>query len=307
MPAPTLPAAGSQSITKVIREITWGTTPATTPTFLQLPVESNSLQLSKTTLVDNTLRSDRFGGDVRPGMKKVAGGIKFNYRRGDFDDILSNLLQAEWASNVLKPGKTPISHSIETGYTDISKFILFKGWVANTMALSVKPNGLISCSIDGIAKTPTAPTAVTAATTTTAPGAYEPFDSFNGSITEGGSSIATITGIDINYTNNLTESDVLFSDTIGAIISGNIGITGTLTAQFWDDTLYNKFFNNTASSISFTLADTLTKTHTWAFPKIMYTTGDINPSAPGELSLSMKFNVQYDSSSTNKCSLTRTV
>ena len=303
---PTLPAAGSQSITKVIREITWGVTPATTPTFLQLPVESNSLQLTKTTLVDNTLRSDRMGGDIRPGMKKVAGGIKFNYRRGDFDDILANLFQAEWATNVLKPGKTPISHSIETGYTDISQFMLFKGWQANTMSLSVK-DGLISCSIDGIAKTPAAPTSVTAATTTTAPVSYEPFDSFNGSISEGGSTIATITGIDIAFTNNLSESNVIFSDTIGAIIAGNIGITGTMTAQFWDVVLYNKFFNNTSSSISFTLTDTLTKTHTWALPKIMYTSGDINPSGPGELSLSMKFNAQYDSSSTNKCSLTRTV
>ena len=304
---PTLPAAGSQSITKVIREITWGVTPATTPTFLQLPVESNSLQLAKTTLVDNTLRSDRMGGDVRPGMKKVTGGIKFNYKRGDFDDILANLFQAEWATNVLKPGKTAISHSIETGYADISQFILFKGWQANTMSLSVKPNSLISCSIDGIAKTPSAPTSVTGATTTTASTTNEVFDSFTGSITEGGSSIATITGIDIAFTNNLTESNVIFSDTIGALLAGNIGITGTLTAQFWDATLYNKFFNNTASSISFTLTDVATKIHTWAFPKIMYTSGDINPSGPGELSISMKFNVQYDSTSTNKCSLTRTV
>ena len=302
-----LPAAGSQTITKIIRELVWGTTPATTPTFITLPVESNSLQLTKTTLVDNTLRSDRMGGDVRPGMRKVAGDLKFNYRTGDFDDLLANLFQAEWATNNLKPGKTPISHSIETGYTDISQFVIFKGLQANTMSLSVKPDSLISATIGFIGKDQGVFTATTGATTTTAVTGKDAFDSFTGSMTEGGSAIATVTGIDLAYTNNLTESQVLFSNTIGGLLAGNIRLTGTLTAQFLDATLYNKFLSGTSSSLAFTLTGTDSKIHTWTIPKVLYTSGDIAPSGPGELSLSLKFNAQYNSSTTNKVSIDRTV
>jgi len=302
-----LPAAGSQTITKIIRELVWGTTPATTPTFITLPVESNSLLLSKTTLTDNSLLSTRMGGDVRPGMRKVAGDLKFNYRTGDFDDILANLFQAEWATNNLKPGKTAISHSIETGYTDISQFQIFKGLQANTLSLSVKPNSLISATVGFIGKDAAAFTATTGATTTTAVTGKEAFDSFTGSMTEGGSAIATVTGIDLAYTNNLVESNVLFSNVLGAILAGNIGLTGTLTAQFLDVSLYNKFMNGTSTSIAFTLTGTDTKIHTWTIPKVIYTSGDINPSGPGELSLSLKFTAQYNSGTTNKVSIDRTV
>jgi hypothetical protein len=124
---------------------------------------------------------------------------------------------------------------------------------------------------------------------------------------EGGTTIATVTALDINFNNNLEGVEVLFNDTITGIASGNFMVDGTLTAQFLDATLYNKFVNNTSSSLEFTLTDSLTKTHTYAFPKIVYTSADITAADPGQQTISMKFNVQYDGTLLAKCSITRTV
>ena len=55
------------------------------------------------------------------------------------------------------------------------------------------------------------------------------------------------------------------------------------------------------------LTGTDTKTHTWTIPKVIYTSGDITPSGPGELSLSLKFTALYNSGTTNKVSIDRTV
>lgn len=299
-------ASGSQTKTQAIVETVWGTTPAT-PTFLQLPIESNTLQLSKTTLTDNTLRFDRMGGDVRGGMKKVDGDIKFNYRRGDFDTLLENLFRGAWTSNVLKAGVTPKYHSIEVGYTDINQFSVFSGLAGDTFTISVKPNSLVSSSMTFMGKSQSAFAGVSYATVSTATTGNEAFDSFTGSMKEGGSSIATVTAIDVTLTNNLSESNVIFSDSRAGITAGNVIVTGTLVAQFLDATLYNKFLNNTSSSLEFTLIDPTGKSHTYLVPKIVYTSGDISPTGPDELTISLKFNSQYDSTTGTKLQITRTI
>lgn len=299
-------ASGSNTKTQGIVEVTWGVTPAT-PTMLVLPVESNTLGLQKGVLTDNTLRSDRNGGDVRPGAKTISGDLKFNYRRGDFDNLLANLFQSAWDTNVLKNGKSPSSMSIETGWTDINQYSTFTGLQVDKMSISVKPNSLIPVTMSLVGKSQSAMSGTTAATTSTAASTNEPFDSFTGSMKEGGSSIATITSLDINFSNNLDPVEVIFADTIAGLASGNFTVEGTLTAQFLDATLYNKFVNSTSSNLEFTLTDAASKSHTFAFPKIVYTSGDINPSDPGQQDITLKFNVQYDSTLGAKCSITRTV
>ena len=298
-------ASGSQTKTQGIVEVTWGVTPTGTPTFLQLPVTSNTLQLTKGALVDNTLRSDRNGGDVRPGAKKVGGDLKWNHRYGDFDNLLANLMQAAWATDVLKNGKTVSSMSIETGYLDAVQYAVISGLQANTMSLSIKPNSLIDVSMTFIGKDQTAMSGTSAASTSTEPTGSEPFDSFTGSLSEGGATSAIVTGLDLNVNNNLTGNEVIFSNVINGISAGNCIIDGTLTCQFLNATMYNKFVNNTESELEFTLTDPDGNSHTFALPKIMYTSGGISPTGPEDLILSMQFNAQYDSTLGAKMSVTR--
>ena len=298
-------ATGAKTITQYITEVTAGTLPAT-PAMKVLPVESNTLKLSTDTLTDNTLRGDRMGGDTRNGLLKVDGDLKFNLRCAEFDDLLANMFMGTWTTNVLKAGSTVSTQAIELGYTDIAQYSQFLGLRGSTFTMSVKPGALVSCSMGFMGMSQTTMAGTTAAASSTMY-TKEAFDSFTGSILEGGSSSAIITGIDINMTNNLAESLVIFNRNRVGISAGNLGVTGTLTAQFINAAMFNKFINNTSSALVFTLTDPLTKTHVYSMPKIAYTSADITVGTAGELSLSMAFNAQYDSTSATKISLTRTV
>ena len=298
-------ATGAKTITQYITEVTAGTLPAT-PAMKVLPVESNTLKLASDTLTDNSLRSDRMGGDVRAGLLKVDGDLKFNLRCTEFDDLLANMFMGAWVTNTLKAGSTITTQAIELGYTDIVQYSQFLGLRGSTFTMSVKPGAFVSCGMGFMGMTQTVLAGTTAASTSTMY-TKEPFDSFTGSILEGGSSSAIITGIDLNMTNNLSESLVIFNRNRVGISAGNLGVTGTLTAQFTTAALFNKFVNNTSSSIVFTLTDPLTKTHVYSLPKIAYTSADITVGTAGELSLSLAFNAQYDSVSGTKISLARTV
>jgi hypothetical protein len=298
-------ATGSKTITQYVTEVTAGTLPAT-PAFKVLPVESNTLKVTAGTLTDNTLRSDRMGGDVIAGAIKVDGDIKFNMRCTEFDDLLANLFMGTWTLNVLKAGSTITTQAIELGYTDIAQYNHFLGLRAASLSFSLKPGALVPATMTfmGLAKSNFGGT--TAATSSTMY-TKEPFTSFTGSILEGGSPTAIVTGLDISFSNNLAESLVLFSRNRVGISAGNITVTGTLTAQFLDVVLFNKFINSTSSSLSFTLIDPLGKTHVYAIPKIIYTSADITVSSAAELTLSLAFHAQYDSTSATKITLTRTV
>lgn len=298
---------GSQTKTQYITEVSYGVLPST-PIMKVLPVESNTLKMTRGALVDNTLRSDRMGGDVRPQMMKVDGDLKWNHRIADFDDILANMFAGSWTSNVLKAAKTQSSTAMEVGYTDIPLYTQFLGLVGSTFDISLKVNDYVKCSMTFMGKEQTALAATSAASSSTNP-TSEPMDTFTGSISEGGAVSAIITSLDIKMTNNCYEKTVLFQDKRVGVGFGNIGVTGTLTAQFLSDVLFMKFFNKTSSSISFDLKDPIsaTKKQTWTLPKIMYTDADITIPDPNELAIKLDFNAQYDSTSGTKIMITRVV
>ena len=81
-------AEGAQSQTAYVEETTWGTTPSGSSTVL--PVESNTIKLSRKPLLDRTLRSDRQLQKLRMGAKNVAGDLTANLRFSDFDSLLES-------------------------------------------------------------------------------------------------------------------------------------------------------------------------------------------------------------------------
>jgi hypothetical protein len=296
-------AVGAKTVSQIIAEVTAGTLPAT-PAMKVLPLESNTLKLSKGSLTDNSIRGDRMGGDVRPGMNKIDGDIKFNYRCTEFDELLENMFMGAWTTNVLKAASTVKSHAMEIGHTDVNQYSQFLGLRANTLDISAKPGDLIKCTMTfmGMSKTDYAGTT---AAQSSAMYTKEPFDSFNGSIQEGGSASAIITGFDIKMSNNLAESTVLFNANRTGITAGNVSVSGSITAQFIDAVLFNKFKNGTNSAISITLTDPAGKSHTILIPKIVYTDSDLSIANESELTLTLTFNGQYDSTTGTKIQITR--
>lgn len=308
-------AAGSESQTAYIEEVTWGTTPVgTADNTTLLPLTGNTLKWSKDVLTDETLRSDRQMQATRTGLKKVAGDLPFAFRFDDYDPFLASALMSAWGSGTalqaLSVGSTKKSFTVEKGFTDIGRYHPYTGCLVKTFSLSVKPNAIITGSFGMIGKDCT-PSGSPLDATPVAVSSNEPFDSFTGSIKEGGSgtgdTIAIVTGIDFTLENNSTALEVVMSDSCVDIVAGRSNLSGTMSAWFEDAILLAKFFDETESSIIFTLTDPDSNSLTFTMPALKYTGGDPDISGEGPITLTMPFQAYYDSVSGTNFKIERTV
>ncbi len=308
-------AAGSESQTTYIEEVNWGVTPVgTADNTTLLPLTGNTLKWSKDPLTDETLRSDRQIQATRTGLKKVSGDLPFAFRFGDFDPFLASALMGTWgagtALQALTVGSTEKSFTVEKGFTDVARYHPYTGCVVKTFSLSVKPNAIVTGSFSMIGKDCT-PSGSPLDATPVAVSGNEPFDSFTGSIKEGGSgtgdTIAIVTGIDFTLENNSTALEVLMSTSCADIVAGRSNLSGTLSAWFEDATLLAKFFDETESSIIFTLTDPDSNSLTFTLPALKYTGGDPDISGEGPITLPMPFQAYYDSVSGTNFQIERTV
>ena len=300
-------ARGSQAQTIYVAESTFGTTPSS-PGFTSLPLTGNSLALGKDTFQSQTIRSDRMIEDFRHGMKNVSGDLSFEFRYSDFDAFLAAALMNDWATNDLTVGTTAKYFSIEKGFTDIGRYHLYTGCMVNTFALSIQANSMITGTLGIIGKD----LSTGAAPEDSVPADYSsnsPFDSFTGSIYEGGTAasneIAIVTGIDFTLDNGMTPTQIVGSDTTPEIIDGRSNLTGTLTAYFEDGSMVDKFVNETESVIQFTLQDTASNSYTFLLPAVKYGGGDPGYDGEGPVTASMNFQAIYDATSGTSFKITR--
>jgi hypothetical protein len=128
----------------------------------------------------------------------------------------------------------------------------------------------------------------------TAKSANSPFDSFTGTLSEGGGVNALVTGIDLTLANNLSALQVIGNDHAVGLVDGRANITGTMTAYFADSTLLDKFISEAESSLEFTIGDG-TNTMTFLMPRIKYSGGDVPVNDEGPIILNMPFQALYDS------------
>jgi len=281
-------SSGSTVVFKQVIEATYGTTPST-PTMKLLRPKPSKFTLKKDTYTTDEVRSDRGISDVRHGMRKVEGTIEGDLMMADWDDFILAALQDDaWSNNVARTGITLSSFSIEQGFTDIAQYRLFKGCSVAKMKVSVKPGAMVGISFDFIGQDAVSGT-TTAATTTTPASTNSPFSFASGTINEGGTANAYITGLDFELDNGLGQVGVIGSNTSPAVFNGRSAIKGTVSALFKDQVLLNKFLNETESSIQVVLVDPAGGQHTITLPRIKYTGGDIAPPKDGATIITLPF------------------
>ena len=196
----------------------------------------------------------------------------------------------------LKAGSNMKFFSIEEAYTDISQFLLYKGCVINTLDLGIKPGGIVTSNFGFIGQTMGAPAGTTAASSVTAAPTNAPLDSFTGTVMEGGVASSIITSIELKVNNNRSGSGVVGSAVTPAVFEGQSEVNGTVTFLFQDAVQYNKFVNETASSLDIVLNDANgTDFHHVYLPNVKYTGGEINPPKSGPIPITMPFEALYDS------------
>ena len=300
-------ANGAQHSLHYIAEVTYGTTPST-PTWTPLPHTGTTLALSKDGIESEKLRGDRQIEDFRHGNKSIGGDVSAEMEYGAVDDILEAVMCGTWAANVLKAGTTRRSFTLERKFADLAtpEFHRYTGVEFNSLSLSIAPNAMVGATFSVVGKDLALATAEVASSTYSADIGNTPFDSFTGSITEGGSSIATVTSLEITIENGLEPLFSVGADTTNRPSIGKSRVTGSLTTYFDSKALYEKFINETSSEIVCTLTDTAGNDIQIDIPNVKYNSGQPDVSGEGAVTIAMDFVALYSSSDASQLVITRT-
>jgi hypothetical protein len=297
-------ATGSRKQVAYIAEATFGTTPAT-PTTQLIEVVDFSGSLNTPLLTDPSINANRQVTYARRGNESVQADLDVVACASNYDGFIEAAFQGTWATNVLKLGTVQRSFAIEEGFTDIGQYHTFNGCVIDSMQLSVSTDNFVSIKFSFLGANESAFSTTSICTTPTAVTSKPKFYHVGGTFKEGGTAVGYLTSVQFQLNNGLDASNALGASGVRAITSGRAELTGKATALFEDATMYNKFKNNTDSSIEFTLTDG-TNSHAYLLPKVKYTKAQINGNSDGPLVVELDFTAVYDTTTATSLRLTRT-
>lgn len=145
---------------------------------------------------------------------------------------------------------TDDSFTFEHYYSDVTQSEVFTGCKVNTLAIALPPSGMATINIGLMGKDITTATSeyFTTPTAATSSGVLA---SVNGIAYAIGSRQYSLTGLNINYTGNLSKEPVVGSNTVPDIFEGRVVVTGELTAFFENGTLRDAFINETEVALMF--------------------------------------------------------
>ena len=300
-------AQGSRSSLSTIAESSFGVTPGA-PTFALLPINSHSLDLTKDRVEGNEIQADRMPRVDRHGNVQAGGSLEVDLRKGDFDGLIESAMMNVWdatpaaAPDVIKVGTVQKFFTMEDHAQDITQFRLFTGLSASTMNVSIAPNQMISTTFDMVGKTMVqGNTTASTGGTPTAASANQPFDSYSGTISDGGTAIAIVTSIDFSVTNSFAPTFVVGSSAAQSIEFGRAVVEGTMTVYYEDAALIDKFINETESAIIINVNDpTGASQYTFTFPRVKYNGASVPLQNPQSRLVTLPFIALFDSTlSTN--------
>jgi hypothetical protein len=299
-------AQGSRTQLAYISEVTYGTTPAS-PAMVSLPFVTHSVDLSKTRVQSAEITPDRMPRVDRHGQRTVSGDIAVEMRPADYDFLLEAALFGAFTTNVLNTGTTVKSFTLEDGALDITQYRAFTGCMVNTMQMSIAPNQMTTATFGVIGKNMTQGSTPLDAALTAASN-NEPFDSFSGTITEGGSAIAYVNSIDFTLNNNLNPTFALGAVATPQMEFGMSSLEGTMTVFYQDAALITKFLNETESSLSIVLDDRVAGlNYTLLMPRIKINGAAVPVGSPTSRLVTVPFVALRDSSTGTQLRVTRTV
>lgn len=300
---------GSRSELRFIAESTFGVTP-TTPTLARLPIKTHSLSLTKERLEGQDIQADRMPRVDRHGNRNAAGSIEVDLRKGDYDTFLESAMFSTFTTNIMKIGTTPKYMTIEDAALDISQYRLFTGMAVSTASFSIAPNQMVNTTFEMVGKNMTQSGATASSGTPTAITGNAPFDSYNGSIFEGGvleaNALGTVTSIEFSITNSLAPTFVVGADTTPQLEYGRAVIEGTMSVYYEDNSLINKFLNEVETELQVSVASPGgADEYTFYFPRVKYNGANVPLANPQSRIIELPFVSLYDSTEASNLVLTR--
>lgn len=184
----------------------------------------------------------------------------------------------------LRNGVTEHSYSViryHGGMTD-TQYFTFLGQVVNSFNVSAQSGSILTGSFDFIGKDATltqtaSGTSVSGATEASSTSILNAVSNV-AEVREGGSDVASclVQGVDFTVANNVRGLKAIANLGNCDVGVGKCDVTGTLTAYFKDNALYDKYLAGTASSLSYKVEDSPGNAYIFDMPQIEFESDGIN-------------------------------
>lgn len=299
---------GSGHGTFITEEETYGV-PFATPAFDPVCVSANSVGAARDPIIDDCLSPIGQVRSLALGPFNIAGDLVGSARKTAYDLLLESALQGEFSGDVLIAERVRKSFTIEKQFNDIdvTENHRFSGCEVSAMSLSATAAGPVPVTFTMIGQSINSGTfLVQLAGATYAPEvSVDQFTSMSGSITEGGGASAVVSSFDLTISRNMEQSFVIGQDVGIQGPSALCDVTGTITAFYKSDAIYQKFLNETESSIVIELTDGAGSSWSINLPRIKYTGGNPDISGPGQVEPPFTFQALTDDGIGSNIEITR--
>lgn len=278
----------SQVQLRYIKEVTWGTTPAT-PAWQNMRVTSFDLQPTKESVQSQELRSDRQIPDQIQVGQGASGSADFELSFASFDTFLAAAIgSAEFTgvdnhdydedltddSEIISNGTTAASFSLEEQipHEGADYYMRYTGMRVDTLSLNITPGAIVTGSLAFQGKVAATDTAIVAGSSIVAANTNQVMNAVSHvtAIDEGGASIGTVTSMQLQIANNLRVQRAIGTLGASGIGYGQIAVSGTAEIYFESVALVDKVINHTSSSFKVEFTDDAGNLYAFIIPKIYY-------------------------------------
>jgi hypothetical protein len=209
-------------------------------------------------------------------------------------DSARDSIEFTTSATEIKKGTTVTSFVIERYFIDVTQYQLYTGGIINGFSLDLAPNGMVTGGFSFLFKD-----------AENASSAYHdgdpvdvetnrPFDSFTGYINENNTASEVLSALNFSLDNGFERNFVLMADTCPQMTSGRSNVTGSITAYFENKTLYDKFVNETESSLEVGFQDNNLNGYVITLPRVKYTSAETPVNSDGAIINTMNFQALDD-------------
>lgn len=216
-------------------------------------------------------------------------------------------LNLSYIKNTDPSGSTPDSFTFQRSYTDLSsKCARYTGCVFNGFSIEAGTNATIGINFDIMGAVEVSSSSVhtvdTAANTNTEMTSQDHVQEIRENAVA-----YSATGFSLNVTNNMRSQYKLGTLGADAIKMGDFEVTGSIQAYFADSTTYDKFLNQTQTSLSLIVSDeTTTQGNAYIIdlPAVKFTDGQrVAGGRNQDIIADLSFQAFYDSTASELCSM----
>lgn len=187
------------------------------------------------------------------------------------------------SSSRLANGTTMRSFSIEKGLLDVNQFFMYRGMNASKLSLNFQSGAIVTGAFDFVGKDSARGTSTGMPGTPVASSTYDVMNAVTGvgNLLENGSPLANtfIKSLKLDLDNKLRGQDAIGVLGYAGVAPGTLAVSGEMEVYLADGALYDKFVNNTASSVIWTMKDGAGNGYAITLPKIKYSDAKVQAGA----------------------------